>query len=106
MEEQLSLIDFLEALEEQEQSESDPTKILTEKDLPFLWDSLLIETIKSAFGLSRGGRKRQSSMEAWAWILSEKEDLPFSFSVCCKQIGVDPDTMLNSLEYYRRKFLS
>ena len=103
MEEQLSLLDFLDVLEG---LEHDPNKILTEEDLPYLWENLLVETIKSAFGLSRGGRKRKPSMEAWAWILSDKEDQPFSFSECCEQLGVNPETMLEGLEFHSRKLLS
>lgn len=72
---------------------------------PFLREKLLIETVKSAFGESRGGLKRKPSEEAWEWILSENREMPFSFAQCCREWGVDPDKMLEWLRYYRRKFL-
>lgn len=81
---------------------------LSEEDIPYLRENYLIEMVKSAFGESRGGQKRKPSDEALQWIFSaelEKQELPFSFRQCCFSCGVDPETMLEWLRYYKRKFL-
>ena len=103
--EQLSLLDLLSKLEALEISDSEAEDIL-DNELPFIRENLLIETIRSAFGESRGGRKRKPSDEAWEWILSEEGAMPFSFKQCCLACGVDPETILESLLYYKRKFTS
>ncbi|OUX64639.1 MAG: hypothetical protein CBE36_07275 [Oceanospirillaceae bacterium TMED276] len=104
--EQLSLMDLLEALENDTKFEGDLEKILTDEDIPYLRENLLIESVKSAFGESRGGQKRKPSDDAWEWIISEDRELPFSFNQCCLACGVDPDKMLDWLRYYKRKFMS
>ena len=104
--EQLSLLDFLEELENLDEFDSDLEKILSDEELPHLRESLLIESVKSAFGESRGGQRRAPSDEAWEWIISEERELPFSFNRCCLACGVDPEKMLDALRFYRRKLLS
>ena len=79
---------------------------ILDHEVPVIREKLLIETVKSAFGESRGGLRRKPSDEAWEWILSENRDMPFSFAQCCGEWGVDPDKMLDWLRYYRRKLLS
>lgn len=104
--EQLSLLDLLEALENDTEFDSDLEKILTDEDIPYLRKNLLIESVKSAFGESRGGQKRKPSDEAWEWIIADDRELPFSFNQCCLACEVDPDKMLDWLRYYKRKLLS
>lgn len=106
MEQQLSLWDLLEKLETSKDIDSELDKILTDEDIPFLRENLLIESVKSAFGASRGGQKRKPSDEAWDWIISEDRDQPFSFAQCCFACGVDPENMLDWLQYYKRKLKS
>lgn len=106
MEQQLSLLDATDALEGSINPDSEIGNILTEEEVLFLKENLVVETAKSAFGLSRGGNKRKPSDEAWEWILSEDRDLPFSFAACCREWGADPDKVLDGLRYYRRKLLS
>lgn len=93
--EQLSILDFLEELEEDIEkmpSDSDPnTDILTIDDLHFIRDSLLVGTCQKAFGISKNG-KGKPSKEAWDWILSKDQKLPLSFNQCCQEFGADPDT--------------
>jgi hypothetical protein len=79
---------------------------IADREIPALREELLIETVKSAFGESRGGLPRKPSDEAWEWILSDRRELPFSFAQCCREVGADPDTMLEWLRYYRQKFMS
>jgi len=31
--------------------------------------------------------------------------MPFSFAACCREWGVDPETMVEWLRYYRKKML-
>ena len=78
---------------------------LLDQDFPLIREILLLETVKSAFGESRGGLPRKPSEEAWEWILSENRELPFSFARCCGEWDVDPEKMLDWLRYYRRKLL-
>lgn len=106
MEQQLSLWDLLDQLEASKDVDEVLGKILTDEDIPFLRENLLIESVKSAFGASRGGQKRKPSDEAWDWIISEDRDLPFSFTQCCIACGVDPENMLDWLQYYKRKLMS
>lgn len=82
----------------------EPLYIL-DHDIPAIRERLLLETVKSAFGESRGGLPRKPSEEAWEWILSENLELPFSFARCCREWGADPEKMLDWLRYYRRKLL-
>ena len=105
MEQQLSLLDASE-FEGSTDLDNEIESILTEEEVLLLKENLIVETAKSAFGLSRGGNRRKPSDEAWEWILSEDRDLPFSFAVCCREWGADPDKMLEGLQYYKRKFLS
>lgn len=100
---QLSIWDLLESLNNSNELESGPEN-LTDEDLPFLRENLLIESVKSAFGESRGGRKPEPSAEAWEWITSGERNLPFSFDNCCIACGLDPERMLGLLEYYKKKF--
>ena len=86
-------------------SDSKELEAFDDHNLPDLKAILLVETIKSAFGLSSGGRNRKPSDEAWIWILS-KENEPFSFSACCREYGVDPEKLLDWLRWYHRKKLS
>jgi len=79
--------------------------ILTHGETLRIREYLLVESVKSAFGESRGGRKRKPSDEAWEWIISEERELPFSFDRCCLACGLDPEKMLDSLRYYKRKLL-
>lgn len=102
---QLSLMDALQELENDTPFDSDLEKLITDEDIPYLRENLLIESVKSAFGESRGGRKRKPSDEAWQWIISEDRELPFSFNQCCLACGVDPEKMLDWLCYYKRKCL-
>jgi hypothetical protein len=76
---------------------------LSDTDITTIRESLLIESVKSAFGASRGGRKRKPSDEAWEWILSDDREQPFSFARCCRSFGVDHEEMIELLRYYRRK---
>ena len=64
-----------------------------------LADAMLVETIRAAFGLSRGGRKAKPNQEAREWIFSELNDdaNPFSFNNCCKATGLDPDELRENL---------
>ena len=101
--EQQPLLDYIEKLENSGTFEADLEKILTEEDVPFIRENLLIETARSAFGESRGGRKRKPSDEAWEWIISKEGELPFSFEQCCHACGVDPEQMLEWLRFYKRK---
>jgi hypothetical protein len=101
---QLSIWDLLESLTNSPELECDPEN-LTDEDIPYLRENLLIESVKSAFGESRGGNKRAPSAEAWEWITSGERDLPFSFDNCCIACGLDPERMLEWLEYYKKKFL-
>jgi len=82
-----------------------PEDPLSNDDAIHIRERLLIESIKSAFGESRGGCSRKPSDDAWAWIVSPERELPFSFQRCCLAHGVDPENMLDALRYYRRKFL-
>lgn len=104
--EQLSLMDLLESLKNDVEFKGDLETILTDENIPYLRENLLIESVKSAFGESRGGQKRKPSDEAWEWIISGDRELPFSFNQCCLACGVDPDNMLDWLRYYKRKFMS
>lgn len=107
MEQQLSLFDFLENLEGSSDGlDGDFKKEITNEDIPFIRENLLIQSVKSAFGESRGGKKRKPSDEAWEWIISEERELPFSFNQCCLACGVDPENMLEWLRYYKRKLMS
>lgn len=100
---QLSRTGLLQALSNTIKFAGDLEQALADEDIPYLRENLLIESVKSAFGESRGGRKRKPSDEAWAWIISDDQELPFSFNQCCLACGVDPDTMLDWLHYYKRK---
>lgn len=104
--EQLPANEFIKASERSNEPSDGLEATLTEDDLPFIRENLLIESLKSAFGESRGGRKRKPSDEAWEWILSEDRELPFSFNQCCLACGIDPEKLLESLRYYKRKLLS
>ncbi|OLF84525.1 hypothetical protein AWH63_17810 [Marinobacter sp. C18] len=68
-------------------------------------ERLLIESVKSAFGIRQHGGVRKPCDEAWEWILSENREMPFSFATCCREWGVDPETMVEWLRYYRKKML-
>lgn len=105
MEQQLSLLDMLEGVEGSADPESSIKEILSEEDIPIIRENLIVETVKSAFGISRGGQNRKPSDEAWEWILSDDCELPFSFTQCCNEFGADPETMLDWLRWYRRKLL-
>lgn len=106
MEQQLSIWDIMAKVENSLESEPTSDEILTEDELHYIRENLLLETCKSAFGLSRGGNKRKPSEEAWNWILSEDRKLPFSFDQCCQEFNADPDTVREMFVYYRRKFIS
>ena len=75
-------------------------------DLDDIQERFIVETVGAAFGLSRGGRTTKPSEEAWEWILSDKREVPFSFTQCCLKHGADPETMLDWLRWYKRKLLS
>jgi len=79
--------------EDEELEEEDPNAYIK------LADAMLVETIRSAFGLSRGGRKAKPNQEAKEWIFSEHNDdaNPFSFNNCCKATGLDPDELRENL---------
>lgn len=79
---------------------------LSEDGIHQLRHRLLIESLKSAFGLSRGGANRTPNPEAWQWIVSTDFEQPFSFFYCCIDSGVNPHLLLSHLLYYKRKFLS
>ncbi len=104
---QLSLLEYLELLTNASPSDCEELvsfpEILTDDDILDLRENLLIETAKSAFGESSGGRKPKPSAEAWEWIISEEQKLPFSFDNCCIACGADPELMLGWLRYYKRK---
>jgi hypothetical protein len=106
MESQLSFWDLLEKLEASKDLDGELSKILSDEDIPSIRKNLLIESVKSAFGASRGGNKRKPSDEAWEWIVSEDFNQPFSFAQCCFACGVDPENMLDWLRYYKRKLKS
>lgn len=101
---QMSIWDLLESLNNSSELECDPES-LTDEDIPFIRENLLIESVKSAFGESRGGRKPVPSAEAWEWIISGEKELPFSFENCCFACGLDPDALLDLLQYYKKKLL-
>lgn len=104
--EQLSLLDVFERKEVARPLKSETEDILTNEDIQHLKEKILIESVKSAFGESRGGQRRRPSDEAWEWITTDERELPFSFKECCLAYGVDPEKMLDWLRYYKRKFLS
>ncbi|UZE97266.1 hypothetical protein [Alkalimarinus alittae] len=106
MKQQLPMLDATNDFEGSTDPDSDIGNILTEEEILLLKENLIVETAKSAFGLSRGGNKRKPSDEAWEWILSEDRELPFSFAACCREWNADPDKVLEGLRYYRRKLLS
>ena len=103
---QLSLLDLLEELKNEIEFDSELANVIGDEDLPYLRENLLIESVKAAFGESRGGRKRKPSDDAWEWILSDDCGLPFSFDQCCLACGVDPEKMLDWLRFYKRRLLS
>lgn len=88
-------------------------ELLREEELSSLRKNLFIESVKSAFGFSRGGRPFKPDEEAWAWI-NESTDSPFSFEKCCRELaadpdldcaGLDPDNLLGLLRWNRRRML-
>ena len=104
--EQLSLMELLESQEDSDESDCDIGNVLSEMDVEHVREELLIESVRHAFGESRGGQKRRPSDDAWEWLVSEEKELPFSFEQCCHACGVDSETMLDWLRYYKRKWSS
>jgi hypothetical protein len=107
---QLTIFDLLDSLAACEATEVHvdlPTEEeqyhIPEEDIPFIRENLLIESVRSAFGVSRGGRDRQPSTESWEWIVAEDTGSPFSFRNCCLSVGVDPDELLDWLCWYRKR---
>jgi len=111
MQVQLTIFDLLERLETSGQDTVPLPDLqatvrdnsIPEDEVPFIREYLLIETVKSAFGMSRGGRNRQPDDESWEWIVSEDQASPFSFRNCCLSMGVSPDDLLEWLFWYRKK---
>ena len=114
MDTQLSLF-----LEEIEASISSPElddaldDVLRDEEVSNLRKNLFLESVRSAFGISRGGRPFNPSEEAWAWI-NDSTDSPFSFEQCCRELaadpdldfaGIDPETLLGLLRWNRRRML-
>ena len=117
----MSLLEFMEALDGPKKAEGSPVldtltysgrsesvnnEFLREEEFSAMRENLLHQTISDAFGLSRGGRKRKPSTEAWEWIISNEGKLPFSFDRCCDDAGVNPEKMEGLLRWYRRKMLT
>ena len=84
---------------------SSPQQEIPESAFADIRERLLIESVKSAFGIRQHGGVRKPCYEAWEWILSENREMPFSFATCCREWGVDPETMVEWLRYYRKKML-
>ena len=98
------LFDLLDELTSNDHSESD-SKCINEGEIPLLREYVLIESILSAFGETRGGgRKRSPSKEAWDWITIDEYEEPFSFYQCCISCGFNPEKLLDGLRHIKRKF--
>lgn len=105
-EQQMFMWDMFDGMEGSPELDQAIEDILAEEDLPYLREGIIIETVRAAFGISRGGKNRKPSDEAWEWILSEDKEFPFSFEECCKEFGADPETVLEMLAYQKRKLMS
>tara|TARA_R110001592_G_scaffold221139_2_gene475795 strand:+ start:7509 stop:7850 length:342 start_codon:yes stop_codon:yes gene_type:complete len=111
MQTQLSIFDLLERLENSdcvcspipEIPIGEDGNLILDEEIPFIRENLLIETVRSAFGVSRGGRSRTPDDESWDWITSDEHGSPFSFRNCCLSTGVNPDDLLEWLFWYRKK---
>ena len=66
-------------------------------------ENLLINSVRSAFGVGLSGRKLKPDNKAYAWVFSEEERLPFSFVRCCNELGVDPEKMRGIIVWYTNK---
>lgn len=91
--EQLSVWEYLADLEDKvPEVPSEPTAedFLTVDDIHHIRDAFIVGECQRAFGISRNGRGKPSD-EAWQWILSQENKLPFSFVNCCKEFGADPE---------------
>lgn len=108
---QLTIFDLLERLNDSSREYApvselplgDDSHLILDEEIPFIRENLLIETVRSAFGVSRGGRNRAPDDESWKWITAEDEVSPFSFTNCCLSTGVNPDDLLEWLFWYRKK---
>tara|TARA_R110002167_G_scaffold204404_1_gene408454 strand:+ start:18768 stop:19124 length:357 start_codon:yes stop_codon:yes gene_type:complete len=115
MENQLSLIlEVAEAGESSPELEQALDDVLQDEEISNLKKNLFLESVRSAFGLSRGGRKFKPSEEAWSWINEVATNSPFSFEECCKELaadpeldfaGLDPERLLGLLRWNRRRML-
>ena len=93
--------------------EDDLADVLRDEDIHTLRKHLFLDSVRSAFGISRGGRPFKPSDEAWAWI-NESSDSPFSFEQCCRELaadpdldfaGLDPENLRSLLRWNRRRML-
>ena len=70
------------------------------------WNEVDVDELREFLlktSLHQMGDKRTSldtRIEIRAWIESDKVDEPFSFMNCCHALGVCPEEMMESLEYY------
>lgn len=111
MQAQLTIFDLLERLDKADLLNGAVLEVpaelesneIPEEDIPFIREKLLIETVRSAFGVSRGGRNRRPDDDSWKWITAEDKGSPFSFRNCCLSTGVNPDELLEWLFWYRKK---
>ena len=114
MENQLSLfLEEVEATISSPELDSQLDEVLRDEEISNLRKNLFVESVRSAFGISRGGRPFKPSEEAWAWI-NEASDSPFSFESCALEIaadpemdyaGLDPENLLGLLRWNRRRML-
>ncbi len=74
---------------------------LEEHNLTEIKKVVLYDAIRTAFGLSSGGRKRKALDEAWLWLNSEERE-GFSFKACCSANGINSKKLLEKLRWQRR----
>jgi hypothetical protein len=88
--------------------------VLQSEEISNLKKNLFFESVRSAFGLSRGGRKFKPSEEAWSWMNEVATNSPFAFEECCKELaadpeldcaGLDPELLRGLLQWNRRRML-
>jgi len=104
--EQLSLQLLLNRFEQNppDCSAGDDAVTWHDHDCQRLKRAVLVDSIQSAFGLSSGGRNRRPSSTAWEWVMSSKDNSPFSFNQCCYSNQLDPTTLRCHLKIYYRRY--
>lgn len=63
----------------------------SEESIELLREVLLFDGLKTVSGL-RNRCSKQEQNETWVWIMDDAES-PFSFNVCARTVGVDPDRL-------------